>query len=459
MTYRRLLFLKVLFVLSISFNFRAFSQIPKPALVGYWQNWSTGLKLTDVHDAYNVIQLAFGTTEGSSLSKITFSLPWDYEKNSFIEDIDVLHSKGKVVILSLGGGNDPIRLDNEEAKQEFISSVNYILQSYNYKFDGIDIDFESSSMAFGSSWTMNDPAPAQTNLIEAIKTLMIDYKNATGKKMLLTMAPETVYLMGALSSYQINNLNGGAMLPIIEQLEDDIDLLHCQYYNAGGAGGGTFAIDGLIYYDDSDPDYITSMTESIIKGFPLLKNKGVYKGFPASKVAIGLPAKSNNCNLGTGSGYNSPEDVCRAVKYIQGKISKPSDFTYTLTSSYRDLAGLMTWSINKDRNICEGVYAFAENFSCAFQALTALQNEFNENNGIILYPNPASDYVDLRVEIDLYGVTDFDIINVNGEVVYQGSMLSGEKNYNIDISNFKPGLYFLVILSKNTRLNKRFVKY
>ncbi len=456
---RKILLCIALLALLVSFNFKAFSQIPKPALVGYWQNWSSDLKLTDVHDAYNVIQIAFGTTEGSSLSKITFSLPWNYSKSSFMTDIDILHSKGKVVILSLGGANDPIRLDTEEAKQEFINSLNAILQDYNYKFDGIDIDFESSSMAFGSSWTINDPAPAQIHLIEAIKILMSDYKNATGKKMLLTMAPETIYLMGALSSYQINNYNGGAMLPIIQRLKDDIDLLHCQYYNAGGASGGTFAIDGVVYYDNSDPDYITSMTESIIKGFTLLKNKGVYSGFPASKLAIGLPAKPTSCDQGTGSGYNSPEDVCRAVQYLQGKISKPSDFSYTVTASYPDLAGLMTWSINQDKNTCGGLYSFAENFTCAFDVLTNLPVVMDDTKGIEVYPNPANDYIDISVKADLTGAAEFDIINVDGEIVYTGKLMSDLKTYNLDIHHFKSGLYFLRIHSDKVKWNKRFVKY
>jgi len=447
-------------MLLIGFTFNAYAQIPKPALVGYWQNWSSDLKLTEIHDAYNVIQLAFGTTEGSSLSKITFNLPWNYTKSAFMADIDVLHSKGKVVLLSLGGANDPIRLDNEEAKQEFISTVNAILQEYNYTFDGIDIDFESSSMAFGSSWTMNNPAPAQLNLIDAIKVLMSDYKNATGKKMLLTMAPETIYLMGGMSSYQIDNYNGGAMLPIIERLKEEIDLLHCQYYNAGGASGGTFAIDGTIYYDNSDPDYITSMTESIIKGFTLLRNKGVYSGFPASKVAIGLPAKPTSCDQGTGTGYNTPEDVCRAVQYLQGKIAKPSDFSYTLTASYPDLAGLMTWSINHDKNSCGGAYSFAENFACAFPVVTSLPAGVEVVNGIALYPNPAGEFIDLSVsvEFDFTDVAIVDIITTTGEVVYTSRLFPETKNYTMDIQQLTSGMYFLRIQSGNRVGNKWFMK-
>ena len=86
-------------------------------------------------------------------------------------------------------------------------------------------------MNFGY-WTMNNPAIGQENLVQAIRELQVYYRENTGKRMMLTMAPETVYLVGGLSQWQVNNSNGGAMLPIIQEMKDEIDLLHCQFYNA-----------------------------------------------------------------------------------------------------------------------------------------------------------------------------------------------------------------------------------
>lgn len=64
----------------------SFGQMPKPALVGYWENWNT-MKLTEIHDNYTVIQIAFATTKGSSLYDMEFNLPWGYSKVDFLTDI------------------------------------------------------------------------------------------------------------------------------------------------------------------------------------------------------------------------------------------------------------------------------------------------------------------------------------------------------------------------------------
>ena len=56
MIMRNLLLTFVAFCISFSSTFA--QQMPKPALVGYWENWGT-MRLTDIHENYNVIQLAF----------------------------------------------------------------------------------------------------------------------------------------------------------------------------------------------------------------------------------------------------------------------------------------------------------------------------------------------------------------------------------------------------------------
>ena len=95
------------------------STIPKPTLVAYWENWGN-LKLTDLHESINVVQLAFATTVGESLYDMTFS-NGPYVSDAELEaDIDILHSQGKKVILSMGGANDPIFLGNTTEKNTFV---------------------------------------------------------------------------------------------------------------------------------------------------------------------------------------------------------------------------------------------------------------------------------------------------------------------------------------------------
>jgi chitinase len=422
-----------------------FAQLPKPAFVGYWEGWSS-MQLSQIHDNYNVIQIAFAVTSGTSLYNMEFNLPNGYSKTAFLADIDALHAEGKVVILSIGGANDPVRLDNNTAKNAFISSMNQILADYNYKFDGIDLDFESSSLNFGS-WTMGNPAVGQTNMVEAVQSIMNTYQTQTGKKCILTMAPETLYVQGGLSSYQVSNLNGGAYLPIIEGLITELDLLHCQLYNAGGSNGGTFAIDGTIYYDDGDPDYITAMTETVIKGFTLQGGKGSFSGVSSSKVAIGLPASYNGCvnGMGVGSGFVEYDDVAKAAQYLQGIISKPAGWDYTLLDSYSDLGGMMTWSINKDASNCRGNWMFAQNFPNAFPNTVTATSSNTHSIEPALYPNPTTDVIHSE------GLgKNITIQDVYGKTIRQATVSDGA----IDVRDLAPGIYFITDENTTTQFQK-----
>lgn len=424
----------LLFLFQSSF---LFAQLPNPCLVGYWQNWSP-MKLSEIHDNYNVIELAFATTKNGTDYDMEFNLPSGYTKSAFLTDIDALHTAGKVVILSIGGASDPVILDSEAHKNTFISTVNQILADYNYKIDGIDLDLESTSLNFGA-WTMDSPAQGQLNIIEAVNQIKTNYFTQTGKRLLLTMAPETVYLQGGLSDWQINNINGGAYLPIVNALIDDLDLLCPQYYNAGGAGGGTFANDGQIYYDTGDPDYLTALTETLVKGFTIKAGKGFFPGVPVSKLAIGLPA--NDCNA-AGTGYVTPENVCNAVKYLRGDIAKPNGFDYSLNNTYPNFRGLMTWSINEDALACSGAWSFAENFTCAFENITSVSSpEFYQ---IEFYPNIIQQGESLHLELSNYKTpTNITVINTQGETMYSTSISS--PLYSIATEKLPRGIYLLKI--------------
>lgn len=418
----------LLFSTALSLGSIQAQTFPYPALVGYWETWGN-LKLSQIHPSYNVIDIAFAITKGSSLCDMELAALSNYTKAAFLADIDALHTQNKVVILSIGGANDPVLLNSASDKSIFVTSMNKIFTDHNDKFDGIDIDLESASLGFPNTWTMTAPVAAQQYLIDAIKEIMAAYKLRTGKKLLLTMAPETHYVHGALSSNQIAG-KGGAYLPIIEALRNDIDMLHCQLYNAGGATGGNYAIDGIVYYDTGNGDYITAMTESVIKGFTCLNGKGVFSGLPAKKVGFGLPA----CTGAAGTGYVQPAVVCEAAKYLRGIITKPSGWKYNVTTSYSDLGGMMTWDVNIDNASCGN--SFATNFVCAFNTNVGI-NEQSVIAAFNCYPNPATSQ--LTVETTNSAGTLLKIVNVFGQLVFE-KQLDQQKTI-VDISDLPVGFY------------------
>jgi chitinase len=388
-----------------------------------------------VHPNYNVIQLAFATTKTGTDYDMEFNLPSGYTKTQFLTDIDALHNQNKKIILSIGGASDPIILDNPNKKAVFVTSINKILSDYSYKFDGIDLDLESTSLNFGS-WTINQPAQGQLNIIDATNQIINNYQTQTGKRLLLTMAPETVYLQGGLSDWQVNNINGGSYLPIIKGLASQLDLLMPQYYNAGGATGGTFAIDGKIYYDTGDPDYIVALTETLIKGFSIKSGKGNFDGIDASKLAIGLPA--NSCDA-AGTGYIDTLSLKNAVKYILGTGSKPQNVDYTLTASYPDFKGLMTWSINQDNTACNGNWSFAKTYHSIFSPITATEHT-KEDSESIIYPNPIHSG-DLIFISYIKPETAYTIYDIYGNIVRESVLTSN----SFSTENLNSGIYYLKI--------------
>lgn len=424
----------------------AFSNsLPQPALVAYWEKWRN-LKLTDFHENVNVIQLAFAVTEGSSLYEMDFDLPGTYNDQTFMADIDLLHSQGKKVILSIGGANDPVFLANESQKDIFVSTMLAILARFEYKIDGIDIDFEGDSFDFASDWTMANPSNGQLLVIEAIEEIMAGYSNQTGKHLILTMAPEIPYLTGGMSNWAVNNANGGAMLPILEALSDSLDLIHPQFYNAVEAFGldgriyPNYTVDGNFQLVDPTglPSFVVAGAEAMILGFDIQAGKGTYSGIPEEKLAIGLPA--SQCDVYS-SGWLPPQDTQDALRYLMGEISKPSSISYTLQGTYPNIGGLMTWSGNEDsytsstRNSCTRTpWEFAENYATIFPTASVSTLETQAVRPLeVVITNQR-----LNVSADYYG-EKFQLFQMDGQLVSEFTM--GSEGLNLQ--DYSAGHYLL----------------
>jgi chitinase len=339
------------------FLFATFNTIihaQNPALVGYWHNWNVAsapyIPLDQVDTRYNTIHVSFGVPQAGTNSTIVF-VPDGVTQATLIAQIQTVHSQGRKVVLSLGGATAPISMSNATERNAFISSVTNIVNTYG--FDGIDIDFEGSSLSV-SGGTIAAPIDQPViNLIAGIKQIMVNYRASKGSKMFLSMAPETAFVQGGMSSY-----GGiwGAYLPVIHALRDSIDILQVQLYNSGSMYG----INGSIYTQGT-ADFIVSQTEAVIKGFNTAG--GAFVGLPANKIAVGLPA----CTSAAGSGYTTPANVKAAINYLRGTGAKPGTYTLAQVGGYPDLRGMMTWSINWDKvSTCGPAYEYAQNFQTIF---------------------------------------------------------------------------------------------
>ena len=341
--------MRIIFTVIILFFSLHVASLAQHELVGYFHNWNSQdvawVHPQNIDTRYSVIAVAFAMPVSNTDMTMTFT-PENMSVQAFKQAIAQLKAQGKKVLISIGGATAYLDFPNDNVKQAFITSMNDIMDTY--EFDGIDIDIEHGNCIIITGGTIANPSNAsQVRLIDAIKTIMNHHRTSKGKKMMLTMAPETAYVQGGQSGF--GSIWGG-YLPIIHALRDSLDILQVQLYNSGTMYG----IDRNIYTQGT-ADFIVAMTEAVIQGFATAG--GQFNGLPASKVAVGLPS----CTNAAGGGYVDTATIMKAMKYLRGKGSKPGSYAMVSGSGYPNLKGMMTWSINWDAKAqCNGAYSFAE---------------------------------------------------------------------------------------------------
>jgi chitinase len=311
--------------------------LPARLLVGYWHNFNNGsgvIKLRDVSTAWDVINIAFGEPVPGSTSQIAFTPDTFTSQAEMRSDIQILHGRGKKVLLSIGGANGHVQLRNATERAQFVSSVRSIITTYG--LDGIDIDFEGSSVTLNAGDTdfRNPTTPVITNLISAVREI----RNAQGSSFVLSMAPETFFVQVGFDAY---GPSAGAYLPVIYGLRDILSYIHVQHYNTGSVT----ALDGRAY-SSGTADFHVAMAEMLLRGFPVAHNaNNVFPALRQDQVAIGLPATPQ----AAGSGFTAAAEVQRALDYVIKGQSFGGQYVLRNPAGYRAFRGLMTWSINWDR--------------------------------------------------------------------------------------------------------------
>ena len=308
-------------------TFYATGTLAKHALVGYWHNFTNPsgntYPLSQVSSDWDVIVVAFGDDAGNGNVSFTVD-PNAGGEAKFIADVAALRAKGKKVVLSLGGQNGSVTLNNSTHVANFVNSLYAIVQKYG--FDGIDLDLESGS-------GVSQGAPIQQNLVTAVKQL----KARVGPGFYLSMAPEWPYVQGGYVSY---GSIWGAYLPIIDGLRNELSIIHVQYYNNGGLYS-PYAANPL---PEGSVDMLVGGSKMLIEGFPLsYGSAGSFAGLRPDQVAFGVPSGPSSAN----SGFATPATVKNAVACLTALANcgsvKPAQ-------AYPSFRGVMTWSINWDRH-------------------------------------------------------------------------------------------------------------
>jgi hypothetical protein len=113
-------------------------------------------------------------------------------------------------------------------------------------------------------------------------------------------------------------------------------------------------------------------------------------------------------------------------------------------------------------NISIGAWSTPVQVTTMEKLITSVQDNFNKSN-IVIYPNPVKDFLHVSIDSEFNKTIRIDLFNSLG--IIENSLIdkskTGSKSLVIDLSKYKPGIYFLKVSfndSGQTILIQRLIK-
>src|SRR3569833_2143193 len=294
----------------------------KNAVIGYWDNWGTfTMPNTSMH--YKVINYAFAVGSGTDGATMVMWQPSATNPLANAKaDIAATKAQGRTVILSLGGATSPnITLLNSTDVNNFVSSVENLVDTYG--FQGIDLDFENGSGTVNSGDSLTNPTtPDIHNLSTALHTL----KSQNGLFFIITYVPETA----DIDAYAAYGGLWGGYLALIGATRDIMTFCVTQCYNSGSMN----AANGQVV-SAGTADFLVAMSELLLHGYTISGGQH-FNALSPSQVAFG------SLYNGTSASTN-----LSAWHYLHKGQSDGGSYTL-LGGPYPNMAGVMCWDINGD---------------------------------------------------------------------------------------------------------------
>ena len=220
--------------------------------------------------------------------------------------------------------------------------------------------------------------------------------------------------------------------------------------------------------------------------------------FPAAQAGAQAFAANNGSLVLTGLAADTPYDFDYVVG--TGACADTLSFTYTwstavnaggdgavTTCPYHDVVLIQelmgqvdmggTWTdVNNVGGMYNGIfnpsaaaagtYTFmysVSNGTCSDSAMVMVTvdeclgvNE-NENTSLEAYPNPVNTTLTIE-NINVDGNATISLVDMQGKVVYNNTVSNLKGNFQLDMSNFESGVYFVRLTTENTNQEIRVVK-
>ncbi|MBQ0992812.1 cellulose binding domain-containing protein [Micromonospora sp. H61] len=279
--------------------------LPKHLLTGYWHNFdnpAVELRLRDVPAEYDLVAVAFAEATATP-GALTFGVDpglaaalGGYTDADFTADVRTLHSRGKRVILSVGGETGRVTVNNAASATAFADTAAALIARYG--FDGIDIDLENG---------LNP-----TYMAQALRALRAN----VGSGLIIAMAPQTIDMQNPAGGY----------FKLALDIRDILTVVNTQYYNSGAMLG----CDQNAAYGQGTVNFIVALACIQLEA-----------GLRPDQVGLGLPAGAG----AAGGGIVAPSVVNAALDCLARGTNCGS---FRPPRTYPGIRGAMTWSVNWD---------------------------------------------------------------------------------------------------------------
>ncbi|MFI6067412.1 chitinase [Micromonospora sp. NPDC051227] len=279
--------------------------LPKHLLTGYWHNFdnpAVELRLRDVPAEYDLVAVAFAEATATP-GALTFGVDpglaaalGGYTDADFTADVRTLHSRGKRVILSVGGETGRVTVNNAASATAFADTAAALIARYG--FDGIDIDLENG---------LNP-----TYMAQALRAL----RATVGSGLIIAMAPQTIDMQNPAGGY----------FKLALDIKDILTVVNTQYYNSGAMLG----CDQNAAYGQGTVNFIVALACIQLEA-----------GLRPDQVGLGLPAGAG----AAGGGIVAPSVVNAALDCLARGTNCGS---FRPPRTYPGIRGAMTWSVNWD---------------------------------------------------------------------------------------------------------------
>ncbi|MBK0382122.1 T9SS type A sorting domain-containing protein [Pedobacter sp. SD-b] len=221
-----------------------------------------------------------------------------------------------------------------------------------------------------------------------------------------------------------------------------------------------------LWLQDNYLNTLTQITQGSVYNFSIVKTVATSYGDNRFKLLFKppttLPVKLltfevNKNNNGVGLNFTTSKetnnkgfDIERAgdqnqnfskIGFVDAKINPQTINNYNFIDAY-PLQGNNYYRLKQIDN--DGKFEYSE--------IKSLRFDFNnQQQSILIYPNPAKDFIKVTLPSGQLGAVKMNIINLNGATVKSEKYKAGQE-LTQDISNLKSGMYLLEIRDENEGL-------